>query len=92
MLLGVAPAGDSSAQTATAGTASSAAAGGSAVGTTLAKAAEIPVGGGVEFIANRVVVTQPFKITNGAVVTGPATAPLPRRTIAVTDGDVRLLD
>jgi len=31
-----------------------------------------------------------FKITNGAVVTGPATAPLPAKTITVTGGKVYL--
>jgi Rieske Fe-S protein len=31
-----------------------------------------------------------FKITNGAVVTGPAPAPLPARTIAVSDGKIFL--
>jgi Rieske Fe-S protein len=31
-----------------------------------------------------------FKITNGAVVTGPAPAPLPARTITVTDGKILL--
>jgi len=31
-----------------------------------------------------------FKITNGAVVTGPATSPLPRKTIAISDGKVYL--
>lgn len=31
-----------------------------------------------------------FKITNGAVVTGPATLPLPAKTITVTDGKVYL--
>jgi Rieske Fe-S protein len=33
-----------------------------------------------------------FKITNGAVVKGPATAPLPPREIAVKDGSVNLLN
>jgi Rieske Fe-S protein len=33
-----------------------------------------------------------FKITNGAVVAGPAPAPLPRRTISVNDGKIMLLD
>jgi len=33
-----------------------------------------------------------FKITNGAVVTGPAPAPLPPRTISVNDGKIMLLD
>jgi Rieske Fe-S protein len=33
-----------------------------------------------------------FKITNGAVVTGPAPAPLPPRTISITDGKIMLLD
>jgi Rieske Fe-S protein len=33
-----------------------------------------------------------FKITNGAVVTGPAASPLPPRMISVTDGKVMLLD
>jgi Rieske Fe-S protein len=33
-----------------------------------------------------------FKITNGAVVTGPASGPLPPRKISVTDGNVTLLD
>ncbi|WP_300608252.1 Rieske (2Fe-2S) protein [Trebonia sp.] len=32
-----------------------------------------------------------FKISNGAVVAGPAPAPLPARTIAVTDGKIFLL-
>jgi Rieske Fe-S protein len=31
-----------------------------------------------------------FKITDGAVVTGPAPAPLPARTIAVSDGKIML--
>ena len=96
-------------------------------GTLLAATSRIPVGGGVAFTEEKVVVTQPvkgefkafsavcthvgcicdkvangtidcpchgstFKITNGAVVTGPATAPLPSRTISVTDGKVMLLD
>lgn len=33
-----------------------------------------------------------FKITNGAVVTGPATTPLPAREIAVKDGSISLLN
>jgi Rieske Fe-S protein len=95
-------------------------------GTVLAAAAEIPVGGGKIFAAERVVVTQPtrgtyrgfsavcthvgcilstvsdgtidcpchgseFKITNGAVVTGPAPAPLPKKQIKIVDGKVMLL-
>ena len=32
-----------------------------------------------------------FKITNGAVVTGPAPAPLPKKKIKITDGKVILL-
>jgi Rieske Fe-S protein len=32
-----------------------------------------------------------FKITNGAVVTGPAPRPLPPRPVKVTDGKVVLL-
>ena len=95
-------------------------------GTVLAAAAEIPVGGGKIFAAERVVVTQPtrgtyrgfsavcthvgcilstvsdgtidcpchgseFKITNGAVVTGPAPAPLPKKPIKIVDGKVVLL-
>jgi Rieske Fe-S protein len=32
-----------------------------------------------------------FKITNGAVVTGPATLPLPARSIAIKDGKILLL-
>jgi Rieske Fe-S protein len=32
-----------------------------------------------------------FKITDGAVVTGPAPAPLPPRTISVSDGKIMLL-
>jgi Rieske Fe-S protein len=95
-------------------------------GTVLATAAEIPVGGGKIFPAERVVVTQPargtyrgfsavcthvgcilstvsngtincpchgseFKITNGAVVTGPAPAPLPKKPIKIVNGKVVLL-
>jgi Rieske Fe-S protein len=94
-------------------------------GTVLGRAAQVPVGGGVVFTAQRVVVTQPvqgqykafsaicthvgclcdavsggtikcpchgstFAIATGAVVSGPAAAPLPARTIAVTDGDILL--
>lgn len=33
-----------------------------------------------------------FKITNGTVVTGPATTPLPAREIAVKDGSISLLN
>jgi Rieske Fe-S protein len=96
-------------------------------GTLLGLVTDIPVGGGMVFMNEKVVVTQPakndflafsavcthvgcicnkvangtidcpchgseFKITNGAVVTGPAPAPLPPRTISITDGKIMLLD
>lgn len=98
---------------------------GAAAGTLLAPEADIPVGGGKVFLAEKVVVTQPakgvfkafsavcthvgclcnrvangtidcpchgseFNITNGAVVTGPAPAPLPARTIALSGGKIFL--
>jgi nitrite reductase/ring-hydroxylating ferredoxin subunit len=93
--------------------------------TVLGAASQIPVGGGVIFTAEKVVVTQPakgeykafsaicthvgclcnvvangtincpchgskFKITDGSLVTGPGSGPLPGRTIAVTDGKILL--
>lgn len=95
-------------------------------GTLLGLVKDIPVGGGMVFMNEKVVVTQPakgefrafsavcthvgcvcnrvangtidcpchgseFKITDGAVVTGPAPAPLPPRTISVTEGKIMLL-
>jgi len=100
--------------------------GGGSAGTLLGLVKDIPVGGGMVFMDEKVVVTQPakgefrafsavcthvgcvcnkvangtidcpchgseFKITDGAVVTGPAPAPLPPRTISVTDGKIMLL-
>ncbi|HEX8008152.1 MAG TPA: Rieske (2Fe-2S) protein [Trebonia sp.] len=100
--------------------------GGASTGTLLGLVQDIPVGGGMVFMNEKVVVTQPakgefrafsavcthvgcvcnkvtngtidcpchgseFKITDGAVVTGPAPAPLPPRTISVTDGKIMLL-
>jgi Rieske Fe-S protein len=94
-------------------------------GTLLGLITDIPVGGGMIFTDEKVVVTQPvegefkafsavcthvgclcnkvangtidcpchgseFKITNGAVVAGPAPSPLPTRTITVS-GDKILL-
>jgi Rieske Fe-S protein len=32
-----------------------------------------------------------FRITNGTVVTGPASRPLPKKQIAITDGRIMLL-
>jgi len=96
-----------------------------ATGTLLGLVTDIPVGGGMVFANQQVVVTQPvkgvfkafsavcthvgcicnkvangtincpchgseFKITNGAVVAGPAPAPLPARTITVTEGKILL--
>jgi Rieske Fe-S protein len=99
--------------------------GGMATGTLLGLVTDIPVGGGMIFMSQKVVVTQPakgefkafsaicthvgcvcnvvangtincpchgseFKITNGAVVTGPAPTPLPARTIAISDNKIYL--
>jgi Rieske Fe-S protein len=99
---------------------------GGVTGTVLGAASQIPVGGGVIFTAEKVVVTQPargeykafsaicthvgclcnvvangtincpchgskFKITDGSLVTGPGSGPLPARTIDVTtDGKILL--
>jgi nitrite reductase/ring-hydroxylating ferredoxin subunit len=95
-------------------------------GIVLGAAREIPVGGGLIFDAERVVVTQPargryrafsavcthvgcllnqvadgtidcpchgsrFRITNGAVVTGPAPVPLPKKRITIVRGTIILL-
>lgn len=125
---GVAP-GAQPAATSSSGMADGAAApsGGTAsAATLLGLVKDIPVGGGMVFMNEKVVVTQPakgefrafsavcthvgcvcnkvangtidcpchgseFKITDGAVVTGPAPAPLPPRTISVTDGKIMLL-
>jgi Rieske Fe-S protein len=127
---GVAPGDEAAATQAQSGMAGAAAAssGGTAsTGTLLGLEKDIPVGGGMIFTDEKVVVTQPakgefrafsavcthvgclcnkvangtidcpchgseFKITNGAVVTGPAPAPLPPRTISVTDGKIMLLE
>jgi Rieske Fe-S protein len=98
---------------------------GGIAGTPLGHASQVPVGGGMIFTAEKVVVTQPvkgqykafsaicthvgclcnavaggtincpchgskFSVSTGAVVTGPATSPLPARTIAVTNGEILL--
>jgi Rieske Fe-S protein len=97
-----------------------------ATGTVLGDASDIPVGSGVIYTAEKVVVTQPvkgeyrafsavcthvgcilnkiadgtidcpchgseFRITNGAVVAGPAPTPLPRKKIKIRGGKVILL-
>jgi Rieske Fe-S protein len=99
---------------------------GAPTGTLLGMVTDIPVGGGMVFLDQKVVVTQPtkgvykafsavcthvgcicnkvangtidcpchgseFKITDGAVVAGPAPTPLPTRTITVSsDGKIML--
>jgi Rieske Fe-S protein len=113
--------------TASASAGGAATGGAASTGTLLGLVKDIPVGGGMVFMSEKVVVTQPakdefhafsavcthvgcicnkvangtidcpchgseFKITNGAVVTGPAPAPLPPRTISVNDGKIMLLD
>ena len=105
--------------------AAAAASGGGITGTVLGEATQVPVGGGMVFTADKVVVTQPtagkyhafsaicthvgclcdavsggtidcpchgakFSITDGAVVAGPATSPLPSRTVVVTNGKLVL--
>ncbi len=115
----------SSAPPAMAGQAAGMAQGAATAGKLLGLVKDIPVGGGVVFADQKVVVTQPakgvfkafsavcthvgcvcnkvadgtidcpchgseFKITDGAVVTGPAPAPLPSRTITVSDGKIML--
>ena len=103
-----------------------AAAAGGITGTLLGHTSQVPVGGGMVFAAEKVVVTQPakgqfkafsavcthvgclcnavasgtincpchgskFSVSTGAVEAGPATSPLPSRTIAVTtNGDILL--
>jgi Rieske Fe-S protein len=119
-------AGTASASAGGSATGSTAPGGASSTGTLLGLVTDIPVGGGMVFTSEKVVVTQPtkgefrafsavcthvgclcnkvangtidcpchgseFKITNGAVVTGPAPAPLPPRTISVSDGKIMLL-
>jgi Rieske Fe-S protein len=99
--------------------------GGAPMGTLLGAVKDIPVGGGMIYTAQKVVVTQPvkgvfkafsavcthvgclcdkvvngtidcpchgseFRISDGAVVTGPAPSPLPARTIALSDGKILL--
>ena len=108
-----------------AGGETSAGTGGGITGTLLGDASQVPVGGGMVFTVEKVVVTQPvkgqfkafsavcthvgclcnavasgtincpchgakFSVSTGAVVAGPATSPLPARTIAVTDGKILL--
>jgi Rieske Fe-S protein len=112
-----------SSQAAAAGTTAAGASG--ITGTLLGHTSQVPVGGGMVFTAEKVVVTQPtkgqfkafsaicthvgclcnavasgtincpchgskFSVSTGAVVAGPATSPLPGRTIAVTNGDILL--
>jgi Rieske Fe-S protein len=101
-------------------------AGAPSMGTVLGDVSDIPVGSGVIYTAEKVVVTQPvkgeyhafsavcthvgcilnkiadgtidcpchgseFKITNGAVVTGPAPTALPKKKIQIADGKVILV-
>ena len=120
-----AAAGPGSTSAAKSGATAAAGSGGGITGTVLGEATQVPVGGGMIFTADKVVVTQPakgkykafsaicthvgcvcdavtsgtidcpchgakFSITDGAVVAGPATSPLPARTIMVTNGKIIL--
>jgi Rieske Fe-S protein len=122
---GTTPAGGAGATGGAPATGNAPATGGGVTGTVLGAASQVPVGGGVVFTAEKVVVTQPvkneykafsaicthvgcicnvvangtincpchgskFKITDGSLVTGPGSGPLPPRAVTVTNGKILL--